>query len=58
MRTVALALPTTWAMEAFNDLMIRRLPLGAALRPTAVMAAFGMTYLAAGLFLFGRRVRG
>ena len=37
MRQVALAFPTTWAMEAFNDLMIRRRGLEAALRPTAVM---------------------
>src|SRR5262249_40725168 len=45
MRHVALWFPTTWAMEAFNDLMIRRRGLDAALRPTLVMLAFGMLYL-------------
>src|SRR5262249_3737174 len=57
MRTVALAFPTTWAMEAFNDLMIRRRGLEAALRPSAVMAAFGVLYLLAGLAIFRRRLR-
>jgi ABC-type multidrug transport system permease subunit len=56
MRRVALAFPTTWAMEAFNDLMIRRRGLDAALRPAAVMAAFGLLYLVIGAFLFRRRV--
>ncbi len=55
MRRVALALPTTWAMAAFNDLMIRRQPLAAALRPTAVLLAHGLAYLAIGLALFRRR---
>ncbi len=56
MRRVALAFPTTWAMEAFNDLMIRRRGLDAALRPAAVMAAFGLIYLVVGALLFRRRV--
>ena len=56
MRRVALAFPTTWAMEAFNDLMIRHRGLDAALRPAAVMAAFGLIYLVAGALLFRRRV--
>ena len=57
MRQVALAFPTTWAMEAFNDLMIRRRGLDAALRPTAVMIAYGLLYLVAGTALFRRRLR-
>jgi ABC-type multidrug transport system permease subunit len=57
MRQVALAFPTTWAMEAFNDLMIRRRGLEAALRPSAVMAAFGVLYLLAGMAIFRRRLR-
>ena len=56
MQRVALAFPTTWAMAAYNDLMIRRQPLAAALRPTAVLFAFGLAYLALGLALFRRRV--
>ena len=56
MRQVALAFPTTWAMEAFNDLMIRRRGLEAALRPSAVMAAFGVLYLLAGTAIFTRRL--
>ena len=56
MRQAALAFPTTWAMEAFNDLMIRRRGIEAALRPTAVMLAFGLLYLVVGMLLFRRRV--
>jgi ABC-type multidrug transport system permease subunit len=56
MRQVALAFPTTWAMEAFNDLMIRRRGLESALRPTAVMAAFGVLYLLVGTAVFRRRL--
>jgi ABC-2 type transport system permease protein len=56
MRSLALAFPTTWAMEAFNDLMIRRRPVEAALWPTTVMLAFGASYLVIGLALFRRRI--
>ena len=56
MRRAALALPTTWAMEAYNDLMIRRQPAGAVLGATAVLLAHGAVYLAVGLLLFRRRV--
>jgi ABC-type multidrug transport system permease subunit/outer membrane murein-binding lipoprotein Lpp len=56
MRQVALAFPTTWAMEAFNDLMIRRRGLDAALRPAAVMGAYGVFYLLAGTALFRWRL--
>jgi len=57
MRTVALAFPTTWAMDAFNDLMIRRRTVAVALRPAAVMFAYGTLYLLTGLLLFQRRLR-
>jgi ABC-2 type transport system permease protein len=57
MRTVALGLPTTWAMDAFNDLMIRRRSAAAALVPTAVMIAYGFAYLATGLTLFRHQLR-
>jgi ABC-2 type transport system permease protein len=56
MQRVALAFPTTWAMAAYNDLMIRRQSFAAALRPTAVLLAYGLAYLALGLALFRRRV--
>jgi ABC-type multidrug transport system permease subunit len=56
MRTVALAFPTTWAMEAFNDLMIRQRSVGDAIRPTLVMLAYGTGYLLLGVGLFHRRV--
>jgi ABC-2 type transport system permease protein len=55
MRSLALGLPTTWAMAAYNDLMIRRQTFGAALQPTAVLLAHGAAYLAIGLWLFARR---
>jgi ABC-2 type transport system permease protein len=58
MRTVALAFPTTWAMDAFNDLMIRRRGIEAAVVPTAVMLAYALIYLVVGLLLFRRRVAG
>jgi ABC-2 type transport system permease protein len=55
MRSVALAFPTTWAMTAYNDLMIRRQGVQAALWPTAVLFGYASLYLAAGLWLFRRR---
>jgi len=55
MRSVALALPTTWVMEAFNDLMIRGRRADAAYLPTGVLLGFGAVYLALGLALFRRR---
>jgi ABC-type multidrug transport system permease subunit len=55
MRSVALAFPTTWAMDAFNDLMIRRRSAEAAVLPTAVMFAYGLLSLALGLVIFRRR---
>ncbi len=57
MRSVALGLPTTWAMDAFNDLMIRRRTIEAAFLPTAVMLAYGAFYLSVGLTVFRRRLR-
>lgn len=57
MRSVALAFPTTWAMDAFNDLMIRRRGVEAALRPTAVLLAYGLLYLLVGVMLFRRQRR-
>jgi ABC-type Na+ efflux pump permease subunit len=55
MQKAALAVPTTWAMQAYNDLMIRELPASSALWPSAVNAAFGFAYLAIGIPLVRRR---
>ncbi len=56
MRQAALAFPTTWAMEAYHDLMIRRRGAEAASWPTAVMIAYGLLYLVVGVTLFRRRL--
>jgi ABC-type multidrug transport system permease subunit/F0F1-type ATP synthase membrane subunit b/b' len=55
MRSAALAFPTTWAMEAFNDLMIRWRRADAAYVPTGVLFTYGAAYLSIGLALFRRR---
>ena len=49
MQQVALALPTTWAMHAFNDLMIRNLAASSALIPSAVNFGFGIIYSVIGV---------
>jgi ABC-type multidrug transport system permease subunit len=49
MRELALWLPTTWAMRAFNDLMIRNLSAASALRPAAAIVGLGAIFLIAGL---------
>jgi ABC-type Na+ efflux pump permease subunit len=55
MQHVALALPTTWAMRAFNDLMIRDLAASSALLPTAVNFGFGIVYSVIGVAIARRR---
>jgi len=52
MRELARWLPTTWTMQAFNDLMIRNQAPSAALRPLAATIGIGMIFLLAGLFRF------
>ncbi len=49
MRAIALWVPTTWTMRAFNDLMIRDLPAAGALRASAAAASLGGIYLIVGL---------
>ena len=44
-RAFAQVLPTTWTMEAFNDLMIRQTPPSDVLWPCAIAAALGGLYL-------------
>ncbi len=55
MQQVALALPTTWAMRAFNDLMIRNLAASSALVPAAVNFGFGIIYTVIGVLIARRR---
>ncbi len=55
MQQLALALPTTWAMRAFNDLMIRNLAASSALIPAAVNFGFGIIYTVAGVAISSRR---
>ena len=56
MQTAALYLPTTWCMQAFNDLMIRRLPASTAVIPTLVNFGFGLLYIGLGTPLVRRRL--
>jgi ABC-2 type transport system permease protein len=45
-------LPTTWTMQAFNDLMIRNQPPSAALLPLAATIGIGVIFMVAGLLRF------
>ena len=55
MQSVAHAFPTFWAMDAFNDLMIRRQTASAVTTATLVLLAYAAAYLVVGLMLFRRR---
>jgi ABC-type Na+ efflux pump permease subunit len=55
MQHLALALPTTWAMRAFNDLMIRNLAASSAVVPAAVNFGFGILYTVVGVAIARRR---
>jgi ABC-2 type transport system permease protein len=52
MRELARWLPTTWTMQAFNDLMIRNQPPSAALLPLAATISIGVIFIVAGLLRF------
>ena len=52
MRALANWMPTTWTMQAFNDLMIRNEPMSATLWPLAATLGLGTIFLAAGLVRF------
>jgi ABC-2 type transport system permease protein len=52
MRELAHWMPTTWTMQAFNDLMIRNQPASAALEPLAATIGLGLIFLGAGLIRF------
>jgi len=55
MRNVAQAFPTTWAMAAFKDLMMRHQTVTAVLEPTVVLFVFGLAFLVIGLVAFHPR---
>jgi len=52
MRELARWMPTTWTMQAFNDLMIRNQRPSTALLPLAATVGIGMIFLSAGLLRF------
>jgi ABC-type multidrug transport system permease subunit len=51
MRALARWMPTTWTMQAYNDLMIRRLPVSVVLWPFSATVGLGLLFLAAGILL-------
>jgi ABC-type multidrug transport system permease subunit len=55
MKTLALCLPTTWAMNSYNDLMIRNFPASSAILPFAVIFGFGVMYIAIAVAVQSRR---
>lgn len=52
MRELARWLPTTWTMQAFNDLMIRNQSPSAVLLPLAATIGIGVIFIVAGLLRF------
>jgi ABC-type multidrug transport system permease subunit len=52
MRELARWLPTTWTMQAFNDLMIRNQPPSVAWLPLAATIGIGVIFTVAGLLRF------
>lgn len=57
MRALALGMPTTWTMSAFNNLMIRGLDPSSAAWPAAVTFAIGMVFLTFGILSSSRIYR-
>jgi ABC-type multidrug transport system permease subunit len=55
MRAIARWLPTTWTMQAYNDLMIRRMPPSAALSSAVMTLGIGLLFLVVGVFAAKRR---
>jgi hypothetical protein len=49
MRAAALAMPTTWTMHAFNNLMIRGLGAESAIVPALITVGLGFVFLASGI---------
>jgi ABC-type multidrug transport system permease subunit len=57
MKALAAWLPTTWTMQAFNDLMIRQSAWTDALVPAAATTGIGVVVLVVGVVAFLRRER-
>jgi ABC-2 type transport system permease protein len=57
MRALALGMPTTWTMEAFNNLMIRGLGPSSTAWPAAITFAIGASFLALGILSSARIYR-
>jgi len=57
MKTLALCLPTTWAMNSYNDLMIRNLPVSSAILPSAVIVGYAALYVTIAVAVQARRFR-
>ncbi len=57
MRALALGMPTTWTMEAFNNLMIRGLGPSSTAWPAAVTFTIGVVFLALGILSSSRIYR-
>jgi len=55
MRELARWMPTTWTMQAFNDLMIRNQAPATALRPLAITTGLGVIFLVVGMICFVAR---
>ncbi len=55
LQTVAHLFPTAWAMEAFNDLMLRERQLRDILPALGALTIFGVLYWVLGLKIFLRR---
>src|SRR5260370_23616524 len=55
MKTIALCLPTTWAMNCYNDLMIRHFSARSAIVPFAVITGFGVLYFTIAVAVQARR---
>ena len=49
LRVFSRLLPTTWTMQAYNDLMIRHAPAANAVWPSVLTAALGFLYLIVGI---------
>jgi linearmycin/streptolysin S transport system permease protein len=49
MRMLALAMPTTWTMQAFNNLMIRGLGPDSVVIPALITFALGIVFLGSGI---------
>ncbi|TAK12068.1 MAG: ABC transporter permease [Anaerolineae bacterium] len=52
MQTLALFVPTGWAMRGFHDIVTRGLGVAAVLPEAGVLALFGMAFLAIGVWRF------